>query len=78
MSRTVIVILRNEFISFPSNINLWTAKRKVNLTALINVRYRKQKVSVVCDCLCGLVVTVLGYRSRGQGSIPSTIRFPEK
>jgi hypothetical protein len=26
-------------------------------------------------CLCGLVVTVLGYRSRGPGSIPGATRF---
>jgi hypothetical protein len=26
------------------------------------------------DCLCGLVVRVLGYRSGGPGSIPGTIR----
>jgi hypothetical protein len=26
------------------------------------------------DRLCGLVVRVLGYRSEGQGSIPSTTR----
>jgi hypothetical protein len=28
----------------------------------------------VCDRLCGLVVTVLGYRSGGPGSIPGTTR----
>jgi hypothetical protein len=27
-----------------------------------------------CDCLCSLVVTVLGYRSGGPGSIPATTR----
>jgi hypothetical protein len=27
------------------------------------------------DCLCGLVVRVLGYRSVGPGSIPGTTRF---
>jgi hypothetical protein len=26
------------------------------------------------DCLCGLVVRVLGYRSGGPGSIPGTTR----
>jgi hypothetical protein len=30
------------------------------------------------DYLCGLMVRVPGYRSRGPGSIPSTIRFSEK
>jgi hypothetical protein len=30
------------------------------------------------DRLCGLVVRVLGYRSRGPGSIPGTTRFCEK
>jgi hypothetical protein len=30
------------------------------------------------DCLCGLVVRVPGYRSRGPGSIPGATRFFEK
>jgi hypothetical protein len=30
------------------------------------------------DHLCGLVVRVLGYRSRGPGSIPNATRFSEK
>jgi hypothetical protein len=30
------------------------------------------------DHLCGLVVRVPGYRSRGLGSIPSATRFSEK
>jgi hypothetical protein len=29
------------------------------------------------DRLCGLVVTVPGYRSRGPGSIPGATRFSE-
>jgi hypothetical protein len=33
---------------------------------------------VQMDGLCGLVVRVLSYRSRGSGSIPSTTRFSEK
>jgi hypothetical protein len=28
----------------------------------------------LCDCICGLVVRVLGYRSGGPGSIPVTTR----
>jgi hypothetical protein len=30
------------------------------------------------DRLCGLVVRVPGYKSRGPGSIPGTTRFSEK
>jgi hypothetical protein len=30
------------------------------------------------DRLCGLVVTVPGYKSRGPGSIPGATRFSEK
>jgi hypothetical protein len=30
------------------------------------------------DRLCGLMVRVLGYRSRGPGSIPGATRFSEK
>jgi hypothetical protein len=29
-------------------------------------------------CLCGIVVTVPGYKFRGPGSISGTIRFSEK
>jgi hypothetical protein len=32
----------------------------------------------ICDHLCGLVVRVPGYRSRGPGSIPGAVRFSEK
>jgi hypothetical protein len=32
----------------------------------------------VCSRLCGLVVRVPGYRSRGPGSIPGSTRFSEK
>jgi hypothetical protein len=34
----------------------------------------KNMAMVRIDRLCGLVVRVLGYRSGGPGSIPSTIR----
>jgi Notch-like protein len=34
-----------------------------------------EKVIYIRDRLCGLVVRVLGYRSGGPGSIPSTTRF---
>jgi hypothetical protein len=30
------------------------------------------------DCLCGLMVRVPGYRSRGPGSIPGTTRSSDK
>jgi hypothetical protein len=32
------------------------------------------KVKLFSDCLCGLVVRVLGYRFGGPGSIPGTTR----
>jgi hypothetical protein len=35
-------------------------------------------VAVLLDRLCGLVVRVPGYRSRGPGSIPCATRFSEK
>jgi hypothetical protein len=34
--------------------------------------------NTIYDRLCGLVVRVPGYRSRGPGSIPSATRFSEK
>jgi hypothetical protein len=33
---------------------------------------------VYCDCLCDLVVKVLGYRSKDQASIPGATSFSEK
>jgi hypothetical protein len=33
---------------------------------------------IIVDRLCGLLVRVPGYRSRGPGSIPSAIRLSEK
>jgi hypothetical protein len=36
------------------------------------------QVSICFDRLCGLVVRVPGYRSRGPGSIPGAARFSEK
>jgi hypothetical protein len=35
-------------------------------------------VVVIIDHLCGLVVRVPGYRSRGPGSLLGDIRFSEK
>jgi hypothetical protein len=37
-----------------------------------------QEVVVISDRLCGLVIRVPGYRSRGPGSIPGATRFSEK
>jgi hypothetical protein len=37
-----------------------------------------ENVRLLKDRLCGLVVRVLGYRSRGPGSIPGTTKFSEK
>jgi hypothetical protein len=35
-------------------------------------------IPMYVDRLCGLVVSVPGYKSRGPGSIPLTTRFSEK
>jgi hypothetical protein len=43
-----------------------------------NLRKENSAVQYVSDRLCGLVVSVLGYRSGGPGSIPGTTRFSEK
>jgi hypothetical protein len=52
------------------NINY--LKKGCNLESSIKWRDRFR------GCLCGLVVRVLGYRSRGPGSIPGATRFSEK
>jgi hypothetical protein len=41
----------------------------MNIVANNNIK------DVDIDCLCGLVVRVLGYRYGGPGSIPGTTRF---
>jgi hypothetical protein len=38
----------------------------------------KMDLSEIGDRLCGPVVRVPGYRSRGPGSIPGTTRFSQK
>jgi hypothetical protein len=40
----------------------------------LNLYVMQKKV----DRLCGIMVRVLGYRSRGPGSIPVATRFSEK
>jgi hypothetical protein len=45
----------------------------LNVTYKFNLFYYAT-MRCVTDRLCGLVVSVLGYRSRGQGSIPGTTR----
>jgi hypothetical protein len=52
--------------------------------ALTTVKRDRKKVEIIYtvvnrwDCLCGLVVGVPGYRSRGPGLIPGATRFSEK
>jgi hypothetical protein len=43
--------------------------KNINLLVLCGKRYNR---------LCGIVVTVLGYRSGGPDSIPGTTRISEK
>jgi hypothetical protein len=43
-----------------------------------NLSYFRSVGTVILDRLCGLVVRVPGYRSRGPGSIPGTTKFSEK
>jgi hypothetical protein len=50
---------------------MYCASREVR-TECIYVTYKK------IDLLCGLVVRVPGYRSRGPGSIPGGTKFSEK
>jgi hypothetical protein len=47
---------------------------------LIVILHKNIFIRVPClvDCLCGLVLRVPGYRSRGQGSISLATRFYEK
>jgi hypothetical protein len=53
-----------------------TATRTVGM--YITVLFFLSPVMLSYDRLCGLVVRVPGYRSRGPGSIPDTTRFSEK
>jgi hypothetical protein len=45
---------------------------------LLNSDFNISTVSFIPDRPCGLVVGVLGYRSRGPDSIPGATRFSEK
>jgi hypothetical protein len=46
--------------------------------AVIVVETADVTVVLVIEVIGGLVVTVPGYRSKGQGSIPGATRFSEK
>jgi hypothetical protein len=37
-----------------------------------------ENLATISNCLCGLVIRVPGYRSRGPGSIPGATRYSEK
>jgi hypothetical protein len=53
----------------------------LKMTALVLHPYKTIKTVIICvdeDCLCGLVVRIPGYRSRGLGSIPGATTFSEK
>jgi hypothetical protein len=44
-----------------------------------NGKFQRNYISSMhIDLLCGLVVSVPGYRFRGPGSIPGATRFSEK
>jgi hypothetical protein len=43
-----------------------------------NINQNDRTISTGNLSLCGLVVRVPGYRSRGPGSIPGATRFSEK
>jgi hypothetical protein len=51
---------------------MWKMKEKNKKIVIINLK------AVNIDCLCGLVVRVPGYRSRGSGLIPGATRITEK
>jgi hypothetical protein len=40
--------------------------------------HKNANLNILDICLCGLVVRVPGYKSRGAGSIPGATRFSEK
>jgi hypothetical protein len=47
-------------------------------TLIHTLRSLLDYVLIPLDCLCGLVVRVLGYRSGGPGSIPGTTKNKNK
>jgi hypothetical protein len=52
----------------------WNVKAKLNSAIYSDLMDEK----TISDHLCGLLVRVPGYRSRGPGSIPGATRFSEK
>jgi hypothetical protein len=52
---------------------VFPVRYELNLYIYIYVYYVEENISI-----CGLVVRVSGYRTRGPGSIPGATRFSEK
>jgi hypothetical protein len=50
----------------------------ISLKLLVGLCHFFRSLILDTDRLCGLVVRVPGYRSRGPGSIPYATRFSEK
>jgi hypothetical protein len=60
---------------FRETVVVYFGNRMKHINTLCGQNVEFQYVTVRGDRLCGLVVTVLGYRSGGPGSIPG---IPEK
>jgi hypothetical protein len=70
-----IILIKN--IRIISNYNIVT-QRKINYIFLSCLEIFSDTISSIIDLLCGLVVRVPGYISRGPGSILGTTRFIER
>jgi hypothetical protein len=67
-------ILKMESVdAFETLVDYLTARRYITEYNIINHTNRYLK-----DSLCGLLVRVPGYRSRGPGSVSGATRFSEK
>jgi hypothetical protein len=57
---------------YVSSLKFWDFSEIALLSVYISLNFFT--IFIFFDCLCGLVVRVLGYRSGDPGSIPSTTR----
>jgi hypothetical protein len=71
----IIIII---IISIIGILNISQPYRPYRPVTGITLLYLLLLLLLLSDRLCGLVVRVLGYRSRGPGQIPGATRFPEK
>jgi hypothetical protein len=79
-SSSTVITSCTDLLAKPIRGTMWCHKFFCVLFYYKYKRHAKEVIDnnwVYSDCLCGLVVRVLGYRFRAPGSIPGTTRKKE-